>query len=224
MIESIDNYIQLVFLGISAGISFYKAVVTRMRSWVLVTIFYSAFFMGSLYWQLYFALKGNVPEFYVSELSWYVSYLFLYLFLKYQKNSKTDRRPCRIKWLIPLFAGGLSIYYMTFGQIFSNLISALLMSLVAMEAVTGLYLLKDPGAEGLNISVRMKPVYVLALVFFFLEYALWTSSCIWQENSFLNPYYYIDMAISVTMLRMALYIREALKYTDAKQPAANAVR
>ncbi len=205
MIESIDNYIQLALTGICAGISLYRAVMTRRRSWVLITLFYSAYFMGNLYWQLYYIFReGNPHIFYVSELSWYVSDVFLFLFLYYQREPKASARTCRIKWLIPLFAAGLSIYYMTFGQIISNIISAFLMSLIAMEAVEGLCEIK---ARTGACNPAMKPVYVLVLVFFFAEYALWTSSCIWFDDfSAMNPYYYIDMIISATLLILLLFI------------------
>ena len=202
MIESIDNYIQLVILGMSSGFSLYKAVRERRRSWVLITLFYAAFFFGSLYWELFYIFKGSTPaKFYVAEFSWYVSYMFLFLFLRYQKDVKISGRVCRIKWLIPLFAGGLSIYYMSFGQIFSNITSAVLMSFIGTEAVKGLW----------TGMYRMKKVYIVTLIFFFLEYALWTSSCLFEDVSILNPYYYIDVMISVSLLFLMIFVRKALK-------------
>ena len=208
MIESIDNYIQLALTGICAGISLYRAVMTRRRPWILITLFYMAFFMGSLYWQLYYAFRGVTQVFYVSDLSWYVSDVFLFLFLKYQRDPKVPLRACRISWLIPLFAVGMSIYYMTFGQIISNIISALLMSLIGMEAVRGLCEIKDRTGA---CDPEMKPVYILALAFFFAEYALWTSSCIWYSDySALNPYYYIDMILSAILFILLLFTKKAL--------------
>ena len=202
MIESIDNYIQLAILGICSGVTFYKAVTKQRRSWVLATLFYAAFFFGSLYWELFFMFRGDTPaKFYVAEFSWYVSYMFLFLFLKYQKDPDAPTPRCRIKWLIPVFAGGLSIYYMTFGQIASNIVSAILMSLVGMEAVKGL-------CSG---NGRMKKVYILTLIFFFLEYLLWTSSCLFEDGSVLNPYYYIDILISAVLFVWMLCVRNALK-------------
>ncbi|MBO4498146.1 MAG: hypothetical protein J5739_08075 [Lachnospiraceae bacterium] len=202
MIESIDNYIQLAILGICSGATLYKAITKQRRSWVLVTLFYVAFFFGSLYWELFYMFKGDTPaKFYVAEFSWYVSYMFLFLFLKYQKDPDTPAPRCRIKWLIPVFAGGLSIYYITFGQIVSNITSAILMSLVGMEAVKGL-------ASG---NRRMKRVYIVTLIFFFLEYLLWTSSCLFEDGSVLNPYYYIDILISIVLFVLLLYAQKALR-------------
>ncbi len=202
MVESIDNYIQLAILGLCSGVSFYKAVTKRRRSWVLVSLFYSAFFLGSLYWELFYYFRGDSPKkFYVSEFDWYVSYLFLFLFLKYQSNFKTTAAKCRIQWLIPVLAGGLSIYYMTFGQISSNIISAILMSMLGMAAVKGLFF----------GNAKMKPVYIATLVFFFLEYAMWTTSCLIDEVSFANPYYYIDMAVSLCLFVMLLCFVKVLK-------------
>ena len=202
MIESIDNYIQLVILGICSGFSLFQAVTKRRRSWVLVSLFYVAFFLGSLYWELFYVFRGETPaKFYVAEFSWYVSYMFLFLFMKYQNIEKTERIVCRIKWLMPLFAGGLSIYFMTFGQISSNIISAILMSLIGMESVNGLY----------ARNAGMKKIYILTLIFFFLEYAMWTSSCLFEDGSPLNPYYYFDIGISITLFLILVFIQKALK-------------
>ncbi len=215
MIESIDNYIQLALLGVCAALSLNRAIVTRRRSWVLVTLFYSAFFMGSLYWQLYFLYMGVTPGiFYVAELSWYISFLFLFLFMKYERESKAESPRCLIKWLAVLFAGALSIYFMTFGQIISNIISAVLMSLIGIGAVQGLCDIK--AGTGIR-SRRMLPVFVLALVFFFLEHALWISSCAWHgDYTVLNPYYYIDITISITLFVMFFYIKKALQKDAAE--------
>jgi len=202
MVESIDNYIQLAILGLCFGISLFKAVTKRRRSWVLVSVFYSAFFLGSLYWELFYYFRGDTPsKFYVAEFDWYVSYLFLFLFMKYQSNIKTTAKKSRIRWLVPVFAGGLSVYYMTFGQISSNIISAILMSMLGMAAVKGLF----------SDDTKMKPVYIATLVFFFLEYAMWTVSCLIDEVSFSNPYYYIDMAVSLCLFVMLLCFMKVLK-------------
>ena len=127
--------------------------------------------------------------------------MFLFLFMKYQNIEKTERIVCRIKWLMPLFAGGLSIYFMTFGQISSNIISAILMSLIGMESVNGLY----------ARNAGMKKIYILTLIFFFLEYAMWTSSCLFEDGSPLNPYYYFDIGISITLFLILVFIQKALK-------------
>ena len=209
MIENIDSYIQLALTGICAGISLYKAFTTRSKAWVLVSLFYSAFFMGSLYWQLYYVFAGVTPHiFYVSELNWYISYMFLFLFLRYQRCPDKHLSTCWIKWLMPVIAGSLCIYYMTFGQIISNLIAGVLMSLIAMEAVQGLHEIR---ARSGVCHPAMKPVYILTLIFFFVEYALWTSSCIWFDDySALNPYYYIDMLLSITLLILMPALGKAL--------------
>ncbi|MCR4720972.1 MAG: hypothetical protein K5655_04525 [Lachnospiraceae bacterium] len=202
MIENIDNNIQLFIMGVCFGFSLYNGVTKRSRSWVLVTLFYAAFFLGSLYWELFYTFRGDTPsKFYVAEFSWYVSYLFLFLFLRYQRNTKKTAVPCRIKWVIPVIAGGLSIYYMTFGQITSNITSALLMSLIGMESVKGLY----------SDNRKMKQVYVMTLVFFSLEYTLWTLSCIFDEISVSNPYYWVDMMTSLSLFLLGVFVRKALK-------------
>ncbi|MBR6293186.1 MAG: hypothetical protein IKR54_01220 [Lachnospiraceae bacterium] len=75
------------------------------------------------------------------------------------------------------------------------------MSFIGTEAVKGLW----------TGMYRMKKVYIVTLIFFFLEYALWTSSCLFEDVSILNPYYYIDVMISVSLLFLMIFVRKALK-------------
>ena len=57
----------------------------------------------------------------------------------------------------------------------------------------------------------MKHVYIVTLIFFFLEYLLWTSSCLFEDGSVLNPYYYIDILISIVLFVLLLYAQKALR-------------
>ena len=54
---------------------------------MILAFAYASFLMGTLYWVLYLAIIGNIPQvFYVSEISWLASYLFYLSFQIYRVN------------------------------------------------------------------------------------------------------------------------------------------
>ena len=100
MIESVENALQLLVTGICAVISAYKAVAFRSRTWALLLLFSGAFFLGDLYWLLFMLFYGETPYYsYIPDLSWYTSYLFLFLLLHHAGvNTKKKWRGIRF-WL-----------------------------------------------------------------------------------------------------------------------------
>ena len=204
MIETLDNGIQLAVTGVCSGIALYNAVMSRKKIWAMFAIFFSGFFMGNLYWQLFLQFYGDSPpEFYVADLSWYVSYFFLFLILKTISagtghNVSPGEKPAKsirvIEWIIILFSAGMCIYYMQWGDIISDIISALLMALIAIEAVKGLYLPKG----------ERSGLYLLSLIFVIVEYGIWTASCFWLGDTLLNPYFWFDTGLSIILLLLLI--------------------
>lgn len=91
MIEIIDNLSQVLvaMLGcIISGVFYYKS---RKQPFFILTCFYGCFMLAGLYWMLYTILVTDAPPmFYVSEIGWLSSYLFLYL-LQYSISDKEER-------------------------------------------------------------------------------------------------------------------------------------
>ena len=51
----------------------------KNRLYIILALAHSCFMMGTLYFVLYLVIRGKVPQFfYVSEISWIASYLFLH--------------------------------------------------------------------------------------------------------------------------------------------------
>ena len=80
MIESIDNGIQITVLVVCVIAAIFKAARHRSRSWTLLTFFYASWLLGDIYWTVCLLFYDKTPEIsVVSDLSWYASYIFLYL-------------------------------------------------------------------------------------------------------------------------------------------------
>lgn len=205
MIESVDNLIQLLFSGICTGIGIFRAVRYRSRFWALLSLFSSNFFLGTLYWQLFILFYGDYPRFsLISDFNWYVSYMFLILLLF---KMGEGQKPLRSKglWLIPVFTFGMCAFYMQFGAYISNLICALLLTLILREAIGGLIQIKTkPERE------KYQSLYLTVLFFCAAEYGLWTSSCFFEGDSFSNPYYWFDVMLSFCFLLFLPAVRKAV--------------
>lgn len=78
--ELIDNLFQVSIL---AAVSFASIILTiryQERRFMILAFAYASFLMGTLYFVLYLAIIGNIPQvFYVSEISWLASYLFFFV-------------------------------------------------------------------------------------------------------------------------------------------------
>ena len=79
--EIIDNVFQVaVFFAAALGDMvywFYK----RDRLYIILALVHSCFMMGTLYFVLHLVIRGVVPQvFYVSEISWIASYLFMHTY------------------------------------------------------------------------------------------------------------------------------------------------
>lgn len=76
--EVFDNGLQVVlFLTFALMSLMYGLRIQNRKFWILSGC-YACFSMGTLYYLLYLVIMGKVPQvFYVSEIAWLASYLFL---------------------------------------------------------------------------------------------------------------------------------------------------
>ena len=76
--EIIDNGIQVVLFLLFALFSLIQGLHMQNRRFLILAGTYASFSMGTLYYLLYLVIMGKVPQvFYVSEMAWIASYLFL---------------------------------------------------------------------------------------------------------------------------------------------------
>ena len=193
MVESIDNALQIVMLLICSGVAIGKAAAKRSRTWTLLFFFYGSWTLGDIYWQVCLIFYGRTPQIsVVSDLSWYASYVFLYMILRETATPEGAREKRFLPWLGPLFSAGMAVFYMQWGNIFSNVICALMMGLLLFSVIRR-FLDKEK-------YKAQQPLCVMILVFCLLEYATWTSTCFFEGDGLENPYFWFDFLMTVCLI------------------------
>lgn len=207
MLELIDNFVQLsaTFLAtIGGGILFYKK---RHQAYLLLTCFFGTFTLGSLYWTLHYLLFKYTPHiFYVSELAWVASHVFL-LTLAYTLASPGERKfrhPA--VWLAPLFCLPQLILYLTHADILFNILVSALAMAIMWCALRGFFYARRQSGK-----LRDRQYFHLALLsIIVLEHGLWTSSCFWVSDTYTNPYFWIDFLLSLALILLLPATKKAV--------------
>ncbi len=193
MIESYENTLQIIVLLVCCGISLYKAVSKRSNIWGLALFFFASWLLGDIYWLVCLLFYDTTPQIsIVSDLSWYASYIFLYLLLNGTSEPDLSSRNNILVWIGPVFAAVMAIFFMFQGDILSNLIYAALMGLLLYSSVSRLVDRKQYGKQ------RFLAWMILLLCL--LEYGMWTASFFWKDDSLTNPYYWFDFCLSISFL------------------------
>ena len=206
MIESIENAVQLVLLIACTVLAVMYNIRRNPPNGGLLVLFFGSYLLGDLYWLLYLLFYGHTPKiFYVSDLSWYAAYVFLHLLLMRLSTEEERKTRCPAVWLLPAFTTGMCIFYMQYGSYISNVIAAVLMSLLLVHSARGLvHIRKHPEAAS------RKMLYITVLVFCFIEYCAWTASCIWEGDTLANPYLWLDCGLTVCMVFILPAFRKAV--------------
>lgn len=203
MIESIENALQIIVLLICSGIALYRAIANHSQTWVLAFLFFGSWLLGDIYWLVCLLFYGQTPQIsIVSDLSWYGSYIFLYLLLYHSSAPDKDSRKHRLPWLGPVFAAGMAVFFITQGELLSNLIYASLMGLLLFAALNRQIDWKRYQNQQLLSG--------MILLFCLLEYGLWTASCFWKTDTLSNPYYWFDFLLTVSFVFFLPAIKKAV--------------
>ena len=103
MLELWDYLVQFLVTacGFCAALrEYYRA---RRRPWFLLTCFYATFALGTLYWTLHLLLRQETPQvFYVSNLAWLVSFVFLLALTLTLPTAEERRFRTRLCRLVPV--------------------------------------------------------------------------------------------------------------------------
>jgi hypothetical protein len=178
--------------GIYCAVLFLKL---KEQVWFLLACFYAAFALGLLYWLLFLVFRSGTPKFsLVSDLSWLASLLFLLaLQTTIRLPGEKDYRP-PWAWSVPVFCAVMCLYFFRWGDYFINILWAVLMGACGYDALRGLLFTQHQRGAAL----KHQYFHIAILAFILLEYCLWLASCIWTNNTVLNPYYLFDFLLSVT--------------------------
>ncbi len=187
MLDQLENAIQTAVLLLCVAAAVFMAVTRRSRTWTLLSFFYGSWFMGDLYWLVCYLYYDTMPQIsIVSDLSWYASCIFLYLLLR--QVSPPEKRRRVLPWLGAVFAAGMAVFFMQWGEYLNNMIYAALMSLLLYASISRL------------LDGRRRFLSALVLIYCLLEYGLWVSSCFWQESVLSEPYYWFDFLMTACFL------------------------
>ena len=188
MVERIENALQIVVLLFCVNAALYRALKrTQPRAWTLLALFYGSWALGDIYWLVCLIFYDHTPQIsVVSDLSWFAAYIFLYMFLRQVSPPDSAKEKRLLPWTGPLFAAGMAVFFMQWGEIESNLIYAGLMGLLLFSVIRRL------------MDGRQQLLCAAIAVFCLLEYALWVSSCFFTDNGLLTPYYWFDFLLTVS--------------------------
>ena len=189
MIETVENAAQLAVVSICCGISVFYSMHRRSRLWVLMSLFYGTFLLGVLYWLLYLLFYGYTPLFrYISELSWYTAYLFLFMVLQFVADPAERQMKSRLPLLTIVFAAGMCVLYAQCSSWLSNFLSAIIMSLLMFHATRGLLFCRSR-----KQPCRLRRLYRVTMLFCTAEYCMWTVTCFYWSDHISNPYFWFDI-------------------------------
>ncbi len=219
MIDALENALQILVLLICVLISASRAVKWQSRTWTLLSFSFGSWVLGDLYWTSCLVFYDTSPVVsIVSDLSWYASYIFMYLLLRQTSPPGSRREKQLLPWLGFVFTLGMAVWFCTFyiywneeegyhfilwDKMLNNLIYAALMGLLLFASIRRLLdRERHPAARGLCAAI---------LVFCLLEYALWTCSCFWFDDSLANPYYWVDFLLTASMFLFLPATRKAVQ-------------
>lgn len=237
MIELIDNLIQLVLTATCTLVAFYRAFRFRRQSemaskrvskiptinfqigrreWILLGLCTGEYFFGDLFTVLYLALYDETPPYlYISNISWYTSYLFLSLLVLYVSDRQSIRMQSRAQLLIPIFTITMCVvFFIDDGGIFDNLLGLIVMTPAIWLAGGALEIERQQKKKTGHRSKKWY-FFLLCLVIPALEYGLWvTSGFFWIGDTILNPYFCIDLALSVCFVLLMFTADDAIKASN----------
>ncbi len=192
MIERIENGLQLAVLSVCIVFAFWRVVHYHSRTWTLLTLFFGSWALGDLYWLVCLLYYGKTPQIsVVSDLSWFASYVFLYLLLRRNAPPRGAVTKKLLPWLGVVFPAGMAVFFIQWGSIASNLIYASLMALLLYSTLRRIVERRSyPGQLPLCLTIT---------VFCLLEYSLWTASCFFAGDTLSNPYYWFDFLLTLCM-------------------------
>ncbi|MEG1984952.1 MAG: histidine kinase [Oscillospiraceae bacterium] len=207
MIEIIDNTVQL---AVTAGCAMWAGIIAyrhKSQSYFILASFYVTFALGLLYWLLFLTLKGYTPKiFYVSDLSWVASFLFL-LLLNISVSAEGERRYRPFAaMLVAAVLLMLMVHMCFFGDYGNTIAWCLLLTGSGYMSTRGfLYARKQSGG-----ARRLQYLHAAILFIVFAEFALWLCSCYFKGSTLENPYFWCDFALTIGLFALIPAMKRAV--------------
>lgn len=164
--------------------------------------------LGNLYWFSYQMLMSETPQyFYISDVAWIASYLFLIsleLYICTKEEKEYHHTLCYLSFVIGIC---LILYFNQWGYILLNILYVSPLSLCMYLAMRSLlYTWRT------KVRSRYMKLHVYIIIFVCTEYALWLSSCFWISDTWTNPYFWFDIALTMELIVFAFLMKEVCAY------------
>ena len=193
MIEIIDNSVQLTATLCCALLAGRLAVRRKKQDYMTLACYYGALTLGNLYWLVYDILTSYTPKiFYVSDLCWVASYLFLLMLVTESAGPEERAFRCPAAWISPVLSTAMTIFYCHWGDELENIVWCGLMGAAGWFSIRGyLWALREKRRARRNFHLAV-------LILIAVEYSLWTASCYWVSDTLSNPYFWFDFALTAS--------------------------
>lgn len=197
--EVIDNIFQVILLLAMTLAALLASIRRRDRRPLVLTFAYVCFAMGTLYYVLYLAIIGKVPQvFYVAEISWLASYLF-FLSLQILRSERLRIRFSVTALLCALLVAAGVMAFRIFGP--SLVMSGLLAVTVGVNAYLSAFRIQE--------KIQNRTVDIGMLVCIILQIALYAVSELMTDYTHFNIYFAVDITLSGCLAAMLpLTLRE----------------
>ena len=197
--ELIDNFFQIVVLLCAAAAAGIFALRRRSRDLLILSLAYTCFAMGTIYYVLYLVIIGIWPQvFYVAEISWLAAWLF---YLSAQ-ILRTEGMKCRFSLpagAAAAFIAAVAFLDHDFGP--SYFVSALF----ALTAGAIMYLSVSHIQNG--SLYRKRDFFMIICVM--LQVLLYLVSDFTHDYTRFQLYYAVDLALTLSMAALLpLTLRE----------------
>ena len=184
--EVIDNAFQVILMLVMMLAAFIFSIRKQNRLFLILSLAYACFMMGTLYYVLYLALTGHVPQvFYVAEISWLASYMF-FLSLQIVRTEQTGISFSVPALLYAIFLAACIMIFEIFGP--SRLMSLLLAVTVGVNAYLSWNRIQHQMSNG-----WLDRVMLICLT---LQVLLYIVSIFMSDYTHFNLYFVIDIALS----------------------------
>lgn len=194
--EIIDNSIQVGLFLIFALLALLEGFRTQNRKFWILSGAYASFSMGTLYYLLYLVILGRVPQiFYVSEIAWMASYLFLLALclIETQKYRRTVDTLCGILTAIEVLT---VIGWKIFGPSYPFSIA-----FAAVTAIIFYYALVGFRKEKRRLLCSMAVLIVLQLLLYIVSVFI-------KDYTHFNLYFAVDFLLMLTMCSLCFWLKK----------------
>ena len=208
MSEMIGNGLQF---AVVAGLAVYSMIFflrNRNQQYFILASFYGSFALGSGYWLIYFLKFSYTPQFfYVSDLSWIASYLFLVLLCVLTASPQEKGYRPVAAWVVAAILSVLTIRMLRQGDVLITLIWNGLMTLLGFLSTRGfLYARKQTG-----IAREKQVFYGTVFAVVVIEFGLWMASLYSSDGTWSGPYFWFDIALTASLIALLFAVKKVTR-------------